>query len=90
MTGVQTCALPIFISEDRTIFALRTDGDWLYFGHHRKGNGGQIVKRALWEGIGLGWEAIARFEALELPNLQVSDGNPLKKTVWSDDRSLNY
>lgn len=77
------------VSEDRTIFALRVESDWLYFGLGRSGGtGGATVKRALWERLGLGWEAVARFDRLELPAFR-SPNRP-KKAEWRDERSLDY
>lgn len=77
------------ISEDRATFALRTEGDWLYFGLARTdGNGGQTVKRELWERLGLGWAGVARFEALELPTFKTK---PKSRALgWRDSRSLDY
>jgi hypothetical protein len=77
------------ISEDHTTFALRTEGDWLYFGLARNGKGGQTIRRELWERLGLGWEAIARFDGLEFPVFRTAAA-PRIKGPWHDLRSLNY
>lgn len=77
------------ISEDRATFALRVESDWLYFGLGRSGGaGGATVKRELWEPLGIGWEAVARFDRLDLPTFR--GVSPPKKTEWRDDRSLDY
>ncbi len=77
------------ISEDRATFALRAESDWLFFGLGRKGgSGGATVKRELWERLGLGWEAVARFDRLELPAFYGL--KTPKKAEWRDDRSLDY
>jgi hypothetical protein len=78
------------ISEDRTTFALRTEGDWLYFGLARNGGGGQTVKRELWEPLGIGWEAVAHLDALELPVFKRIDEKPRIREEWRDARSLDY
>lgn len=78
------------ISENHTTFALRTEGDWLYFGLGTKGTGGQTVKRELWERLGLGWEAVARFDGLELPVFQKNAEKRRPNSEWHDRRSLNY
>lgn len=76
------------LSEDRTTFALRTEGDWLYFGLARNGGGGQTVKRELWERLGVGWEAVAHFDALDFPDFKAPE--KAEKTEWRDVRSLDY
>jgi hypothetical protein len=78
------------ISEDRTTFALRTEGDWLYFGLARNGGGGQTVKRALWEKLGMGWEAVSAFDTLALPEFKKPMDKPKEPTEWRDSRSLDY
>lgn len=78
------------ISEDHKTVALRTEGDWLYFGLGMRGNGGQTVKRELWEPLGLGWEAVARFGGLDLPVFQRAAEKARQKQEWRDTRSLNY
>jgi hypothetical protein len=78
------------ISEDHTTFALRLDGDWRYYGLGVRTTGGQIVKRALWERLGFGWEAFSHFESLEFPQFEASNEKNRKMTDWSDNRRLNY
>jgi hypothetical protein len=80
----------LLVSEDRSTLALRTDGDWIYYSRLRAGRGGQTIKRALWEPLGLSWEAIVGFEALSLPEYRVSAEKTGYSTEWSDPRSLNY
>lgn len=79
----------VLVSEDRATLALRTEGDWLYFGLGRSA-GGQTVKRALWERLGIGWEAVARFDRLDLPEFRASGEKPGIKRKWRDVRSLDY
>lgn len=79
------------VSENRYTVAIRTDGDWLYFGLGRIAGsaGGQPVPRELWEPLGNGWEAVAHFDALELPSLS-SVISKRGNAEWSDSRSLSY
>ena len=78
------------ISEDHTTFALRTEGDWVYFGLARNGGGGQTVKRELWERLGVGWEAVAHLDALTLPDFKMASDKPRISKEWRDSRSLDY
>jgi hypothetical protein len=78
------------LSEDRTTFALRTEGDWIFYGLARNGGGGQNVKRALWEKLGSGWEAVDRFERTALPVFRRPEDHPRISAEWRDPRSLDY
>jgi len=78
------------LSEDRTTLALRIEGDWLFFGLARNGQGGPTVKRELWEPLGIGWEAVARFDRAELPHFRKTAENPKNRGDWRDARSLDY
>lgn len=82
-----------FISEDRHTVALRVSGDWLYFELKNapgKAALGQVVARELWEGLGLGWEAFAAFETIELPIMRTAGAPTLKAKAWRDSRSVEY
>ncbi len=76
------------ISEDRLTVAIRTDGDWQYNGLGRSKNAGQPVARELWVQMGIGWEAVAHFERLELPAFPAIGTKA--RTNWVDSRSLSY
>lgn len=78
------------ISVDRATFALRTEGDWSYFKLGGGKAGGAIVRRELWERLGLGWEAVARFDALDLPLFRKPAEKPGNWGEWRDARSLSY
>lgn len=79
-----------FLSEDRTTFAIRTDGDWLFYGLGRRGAGGQTVKRSLWEPLGIGWDAVARFSTSEIPQFLDPHKKEDKNTAGNDPRRLDY
>lgn len=82
-----------FISEDRHTVALRESGDWIYFelkGTPGKGIPGQVVARELWEGLGVGWEAIAAFEKTELPLVRTAKEKVRQAEAWRDSRRLDY
>lgn len=82
-----------YISEDRHTLALRVSGDWLYFELKNapgKAVPGQVVARELWEGLGLGWEAFAAFEAMDLPIMRTAGASSVKEKTWKDSRSIEY
>lgn len=82
-----------YISEDHHTVALRVSGDWLYFELKNapgKAAPGQVVPRELWEGLGLGWEAFAAFETIDLPIMRTADAPAKKAGAWRDPRSLEY
>ena len=81
------------ISEDRHTVALRIAGDWIYYelkGFAGKPVPGQIVNRELWEKLGLGWEAVAAFESIELPLVRIPEGPKAAPQKWKDPRELAY
>lgn len=82
------------ISEDHTVFALRTESDWLYFGLARMdGSGGKSIPRALWEPLGTGWEAFGRFDSLSFPDFSSKPNKSTPKRNLEEDadpRRLDY
>ncbi len=81
-----------WISEDRYTIAVRADGDWLYFalGGPKDGSGGSLVPRELWEDMGLGWEALAKFTQIELPRIRTQASRVPERRAWRDPRSIVY
>lgn len=82
-----------YLSENRSVIAVRTTGEWVYFrfvGNGNKAGGGQIVNRELWEPLGLGWEAVATIDQLELPKLEIAKKSEKRPSEWEDARRLSF
>jgi len=93
MPEVSRAKSSAFISEDRHTVALREAGDWIYFelkGAPGKEIPGQVVARELWEGLGVGWEAVAAFEKIELPLVRTAGPPGRQAKSWKDSRNLDY
>ncbi|MBC7386435.1 MAG: hypothetical protein H7301_09795 [Cryobacterium sp.] len=82
------------ISEDRYWVALKTSGEWAYFRRGGTGTtkfGGQVVKRELWEDLGVGWAGIARIDQMDLPDIHLPRSTePNPAISWRDSRSIEF
>lgn len=82
-----------YISENRSMIAVRVVGDWVYFRFGSSGKatvGGQVVNRELWEPLGIGWEAVAKIDELDLPQLAISAKAEIGSSEWRDPRRLDF
>jgi hypothetical protein len=81
------------LSEDRRTAALRLPTEWVFYQLGGIAGGrppGTVVARELWEGLGIGWEAIAALDRTELPLVRTESGPKSGKAEWSDPRSIRY
>lgn len=83
----------VWVSEDRYTLAIRLDGEWEYFalgGAKNGSGGGEVVRRDLWEPLGIGWEGVAAFTRLELPLIRIHASQAPESREWRDPRGLHY
>jgi hypothetical protein len=81
------------ISEDHRTVALRFPGEWRYFqlgGTSIRKAAGAVVKRELWESLGLGWEAVSNFDGIDLPLVRTPPAGPSLPREWRDSRMIRY
>jgi hypothetical protein len=80
------------ISEDHRTVALRLAGEWRYFqlgGTTTRQAAGAVVKRELWEPLGLGWEAVSNLDGIDLPITRMTSHAPAPRE-WRDSRMIHY
>jgi hypothetical protein len=82
-----------FIAENSSAVAFRANGEWLYYrlaGGKASTEGGPVIRRSLWIPLGIGWEAIASLDRIEIPRYESSKDLARSKPAWKDPRSLEF